>query len=95
MQQGLANAVPLVLAGLTEDKLEGNTRLAATGAAINLRTQRPSPDAIRDAVREVLADRSYRARALRLATAYRSLDALGAVCATVNEFSASGARARR
>lgn len=69
-QQALRNGVPLVLAGLTEDKADGNVRTARTGAAINLNTQRAEATAIRAAVDTVLQDPSYRANAERLQAIY-------------------------
>lgn len=56
----MAYGVPLVVAGRTEDKVEVTARVAWSGAGIDLRTNRPQPDRIRDAVRQVLADPRYR-----------------------------------
>jgi MGT family glycosyltransferase len=59
VQLALAHGVPMVAAGKTEDKSEVTTRIAFSGVGINLRTQTPTPDQVRTAVREVLADPSY------------------------------------
>lgn len=56
----MAYGVPLVVAGKTEDKVEVTARVAWSGAGIDLRTNRPRPDRIADAVRAVLADPRYR-----------------------------------
>jgi UDP:flavonoid glycosyltransferase YjiC (YdhE family) len=67
VQLALAEGIPIVAAGTTEDKLEVNARIAYAGVGVNLRTQRPKPTAIRAAVRTVLADPAYAARAKELA----------------------------
>ncbi|CAA9567968.1 MAG: glycosyltransferase, putative [uncultured Thermomicrobiales bacterium] len=63
----LANGVPLVAAGRTEEKPEVCARIAWSGAGIDLRTNRPASARIRAAVRAVLTDPRYRRAALRLA----------------------------
>jgi MGT family glycosyltransferase len=74
LQLALAEAVPVVAAGTTEDKLEVNARVAYAGVGINLRTDRPEPAAIRTAVRQVLDDPTYARRAAGLAA---EIDAAG------------------
>lgn len=59
----LAAGVPLVVAGGTLDKPEVARRVAWSGAGVDLRTGRPSPDKVRAAVQRVLADPSFAARA--------------------------------
>lgn len=63
----LAAGVPLVLAGDAYDKPEIARRVAWAGAGIDLRTGRPTPARVRDAVGAVLADPAYRRRARELA----------------------------
>lgn len=67
LQLALAEGVPVVAAGTTEDKLEVNARVAYAGVGINLRTQRPAPATLRTAVRRVLTDPAYALRADALA----------------------------
>jgi MGT family glycosyltransferase len=67
LQLALAEGVPVVAAGTTEDKLEVNARVAYAGVGINLRTDRPEPAVIRSAVRRVLTDPAYARRARGLA----------------------------
>ena len=55
VQQALANGVPLVVAGDSEDKPEVAARVQWSGAGINLHTGRPSPAMVARAVRRVLA----------------------------------------
>ena len=52
LHYAMENGVPIVGAGDTEDKPEGAARVAWAGAGINLKTGRPRPEAIRDAVQE-------------------------------------------
>jgi UDP:flavonoid glycosyltransferase YjiC (YdhE family) len=59
----LAQGVPLVCAGQTEDKADVSGRVAWTGAGIDLHTDTPSAADVRDAVRTVLFDATYRSAA--------------------------------
>lgn len=74
VQRALAHGLPLVVAGVTEDKPEVGARVAWSGSGINLRTGNPTPRRVRQAVRRVLSDPRYRARAERL---QREIGALG------------------
>jgi len=76
----------MVLAGETEDKIEGNARTAHTGAAINLKTQRPTVAAIREAVQQILATTSYRQNARRLQAEYAQLDPYASIADTIVQF---------
>jgi UDP:flavonoid glycosyltransferase YjiC (YdhE family) len=84
VHHALAHDVPLVVAGDTEEKPEIAARVAWAGAGINLRTGTPTPDQVRDAVRSVLADDSYRTRARAVGDDIRRSDALGTIAATVD-----------
>ncbi|MGY1838591.1 MULTISPECIES: glycosyltransferase [unclassified Modestobacter] len=64
----LAAGVPLVVAGGTLDKPEIARRVAWSGAGIDLRTGRPRPSQVADAVARVLADPGYARRAAEVAT---------------------------
>jgi MGT family glycosyltransferase len=76
VQLALSHGVPLVVAGGSEDKPEVAARVAWSGAGINLRTGKPSAEAVRKAVRAVLDDPSYREGARKLAAEYARYDAL-------------------
>ena len=80
----LAHDVPLVVAGNTEDKPEVAARVEWAGVAVSLRTGTPSADQVRDAVRGVLKNESYRARAHSIGEDIRRSDALGAIAAEVD-----------
>lgn len=85
VQRALSAGVPLVVAGSTEDKPEVAARVAWSGAGINLRTGTPEPTMIRDAVRTVLADGRYLARARELEAAFAQRDGLAEIAAMVDE----------
>jgi MGT family glycosyltransferase len=70
VQLALANGVPLVVAGLTEDKMEVSARVTWSGAGVALKTDTPSPRHVQQAVATVLGDPAFRARAQELRTAY-------------------------
>lgn len=62
----LEHGVPLVVAGMTEDKAEVAARTQWSGVGVSLRTNKPKPDAVRTAVRKVLADPDYATRSQAL-----------------------------
>ena len=74
VQLALANGVPLVTAGKTEDKMEVNARVAWSGAGVSLRTDTPSSAQIAAGVGTVLRDQSFRSRARELAAVYARYD---------------------
>ncbi|KAK3313110.1 glycosyltransferase family 1 protein [Apodospora peruviana] len=64
----VVNGVPMIAAGLTEDKSEVSARVEWAGLGVNLHTGRPSAAQVEKAVDEVLANPGkYRARARKLA----------------------------
>ena len=85
VQQALRHSVPMVLAGVTEDKIEATARAAWTGAAVNLATQRPSAADLRKAVVTVLDTPSFKDHAARLSAEYARHDALGEISAAIRE----------
>jgi len=74
-QLALAQGIPLVVAGEAEDKMEVAARVEWAGAGINLRKQRPSPEKVRDAVKEVLVNPVYRENAKRIQSDFAKYDA--------------------
>jgi UDP:flavonoid glycosyltransferase YjiC (YdhE family) len=68
----LAQGVPIVSAGLTEDKEEVSANLQWSGGGIDLRTNEPSPEAVRTAARKILDSSVYRDRANELAQEFAS-----------------------
>jgi UDP:flavonoid glycosyltransferase YjiC (YdhE family) len=60
----------VVGAGTTEDKNEVNARVAWAGAGVSLRTDTPTAEQIRSAVRTVVTDPAFRSGARRLQASY-------------------------
>lgn len=83
VQSALAHGVPLVVAGTGEDKAEVATRVAWSGAGINLHSNEPTADAVATAVRKVVGEPRYRARARLLAEEMAALDGRAAIAASV------------
>jgi MGT family glycosyltransferase len=67
VQYALRYGVPIVAAGSHEDKPEVIARVAWAGVGRRIRTETPTPAAIRSAVRAVLDDHRYRDAARRIA----------------------------
>ncbi len=59
----LAHGVPLVVSGTTEDKTETSARVEWAGVGINLKSKRPTPEKIQNAITTVLNGSRYRERA--------------------------------
>ncbi len=74
VNQAMSFGIPLVTAGLTEDKADVNARVAWSGVGINLATNEATPATVREAVRTALDLPRYRTRAMALAAEYRSID---------------------
>lgn len=62
----LAHGVPIVQAGVTEEKAEIAARIHWSGVGLKLGTSHPKPAAVRAAVRRVLAEPAFRAAAGRV-----------------------------
>ncbi|KAK3669671.1 hypothetical protein LTR78_010423 [Recurvomyces mirabilis] len=85
ISQAFAEGIPMVVAGVTEDKAEATARAAATGAAVNLATQTPGAEQIREAVEKVLGERRYKERAMELKEDFARCDAVGSMVQAINE----------
>ena len=66
MHYALANGVPIVCGGTTEDKPEICNRVAYSGVGINLKTDRLTPQRVQEAVKRALSEPRYRQRAREL-----------------------------
>lgn len=66
LHAALEHGLPIVVAGDTEDKKETSARVEWAGVGINLHTGQPTPTAIRQAVRQVLAEPAYAAASRRI-----------------------------
>jgi hypothetical protein len=87
VNQAMSFGVPLVTAGLTEDKADVNARVAWSGAGINLATNAPTPQVLRDTVRT----RSYCARASLMAKEFARIDTRAEILRIVGELSQNSA----
>lgn len=94
VQMALSYGVPLVVAGASEDKPEVAARVEWAGAGINLRSGKPSPESVRAAVREVLHQPAYWARARALAKDYAAHDAIARALGVIENQLAQDAQRR-
>lgn len=62
----LANGVPVIVAGITEEKPEVANRVERAEAGINLRTAAPTREQIRSAVHKILSDQRFRKGAQKI-----------------------------
>jgi MGT family glycosyltransferase len=74
VNQAMSLGIPLVTAGLTEDKADVNVRVGWSGVGIDLATNEPTPASLREAIRTVLDTPRYRARAASIAAEFRRID---------------------
>jgi UDP:flavonoid glycosyltransferase YjiC (YdhE family) len=74
VNMALAHGVPIVSAGLTEDKEEVSAHVQWAGIGIDLRTNQARPEAVRTAARKVLDRPVYRERSKQLALEFASHD---------------------
>jgi UDP:flavonoid glycosyltransferase YjiC (YdhE family) len=74
VNQAMSFGIPLVTAGMTEDKADVNARVAWSGVGINLATNEPTQEALREAVRTVLDRPAYRMRASQIAAEFAGID---------------------
>lgn len=68
----LAQGIPIVSAGMTEDKEEVSAHVQWAGVGIDLRTNQPTVESIHAAAREILDNPVYRQRAKELAQEFAS-----------------------
>jgi MGT family glycosyltransferase len=74
VNQAMSFGIPLVTAGLTEDKADVNARIQWSGVGIDLATNQPTPQALREAIRTVLDKPNHRSRASRMAEEFAGID---------------------
>lgn len=75
VQIALSHGVPVVAAGKTEEKADIGNRITWAGVGINLNTQYPSPNQIRDAVMKLLYEPGYKQKAQAIQADYAKHDA--------------------
>src|SRR6202043_3847962 len=87
VNQAMSFGIPLVTAGLTEDKADVNARVAWSGVGIDLATNEPTPQALREAIRTVLDKPNYRSRASLMADQFNRIDTRPEILGIVSEVS--------
>jgi MGT family glycosyltransferase len=92
VNQAMSRGIPIVTAGLTEDKADVNARIAWSGVGINLASNQPDPNVLRGAVRAVLEQPSYRMRAASMADEFDKRDTRSLIVRIINE-AATGKKA--
>jgi UDP:flavonoid glycosyltransferase YjiC (YdhE family) len=90
VSQALAAGVPIVSAGLTEDKAEVNARIGWAGVGLNLATNSPNPEVLRDAVTRVLDEPGFRERAGTVRDAFAARDAMAGILAAIDDLAGTG-----
>ena len=87
VNQALSFGIALVTAGLTEDKADVNARVAWSGVGIDLATNEPTPQALREAVRTVLDKPNYRSRASQMADEFGGIDTRSEILRIISQVS--------
>ncbi|MGC2778508.1 MAG: nucleotide disphospho-sugar-binding domain-containing protein [Bradyrhizobium sp.] len=95
VNQAMSFGIPLVTAGLTEDKADVNARVAWSGVGIDLATNEPTPDALRKAVRTVLDQPRYQLRASQIADEFAGIDTRTEILRIIGELVADESRLSR
>ena len=76
----LSHGVPLICAGRSEDKADVSRMVAKTDAGIDLDTNRPSKEAIKDAVRQLRETNRYKEQAERIQKDFAKHDSVVESC---------------
>jgi UDP:flavonoid glycosyltransferase YjiC (YdhE family) len=95
VNQAMSFGIPLVTAGLTEDKADVNARVAWSGVGIDLATNEPTPDALREAVRTVLDEPRYQLRVTQMADEFAGIDTRNEIHRIIREVVADETRLSR
>ncbi len=73
-QWALSCGVPMVVAGMSEDKMEVCTRVAYSGLGINLKSRAPGAATLKRAIKSILQEPRYKHRARELAAEVTAYD---------------------
>ena len=95
VQYALRYGVPVVTTSGQEDKPEVAARIAWSGAGRRLKTNRPTPAAVRTAVRSVLDEPGYRARAQTIAASMARVDSTKNLAQLVDDLTSGNHATRR
>jgi MGT family glycosyltransferase len=85
VNMAISHGVPIISAGLTEDKEEVSAHVQWSGAGIDLRTNQATPEAIKHAVDEIFTQPGYRERAQQLSLEFASHDVEAKLLSLIEE----------
>jgi UDP:flavonoid glycosyltransferase YjiC (YdhE family) len=85
VNMAIAHGIPVISAGLTEDKEEVSAHVQWSGAGIDMRTNQATPEAIRQAVEEIFTQPDYRERAQQLSIEFASHDVEAELLSLIEE----------
>ena len=85
VNMAISHGIPIISAGLTEDKEEVSAHVQWSGAGIDLRTNQATPEAIRHAVDEIFTQPGYRERAQQLSLEFASHDVEAELLSLIEE----------
>jgi UDP:flavonoid glycosyltransferase YjiC (YdhE family) len=74
VNMAISHGIPIISAGLTEDKEDVSTHVQWSGAGIDLRTNQAAPEDIKHAVEDIFTQPGYRERAQQLSLEFASHD---------------------
>ena len=81
----LTCGIPIICAGCSEDKADVSRLVEYCGAGINLKTDRPSEEQIRDAVRTIRRNPAYAEEAKRIQQDFAKHDSTKEICDAIEE----------
>ena len=85
VNMAISHGIPIISAGLTEDKEEVSAHVQWSGAGIDLRTNQATPEAIRHAVDEIFTQPGYRERAQQLSFEFASHEVKAELLSLIEE----------
>jgi MGT family glycosyltransferase len=85
VNMAISHGIPVISAGLTEDKEEVSAHVQWSGAGIDLRANQATPEAIKHAVDEIFTQPGYRERAQQLSLEFASHDVEAELLSLIEE----------
>jgi UDP:flavonoid glycosyltransferase YjiC (YdhE family) len=85
VNMAIEHGIPIISAGLTEDKEEVSAHVQWSGAGIDLRSNRATPEAIKHAVDKIFTQPGYRERAQQLSLEFASHDVEAELLSLIEE----------
>jgi MGT family glycosyltransferase len=85
VNMAISHGIPVISAGLTEDKEEVSAHVQWSGAGIDLRANHATPEAIKHAVDEIFTQPGYRERAQQLSLEFASHDVEAELLSLIEE----------